>query len=92
MNLDLFSLRGKNAVVTGSSKGIGAAIAGAMAQAGANVMVHGNSTPPDAIVTWVRDAGVKAASMQGDLSDPEVCRELVDRTVRDFGISRHPGK
>ena len=85
MNLDLFSLRGKNAVVTGSSKGIGAAIAAAMAEAGANVTVHGNSTPPDGVVARVRDAGVKAASVQGDLSDPEVCRKLVDRTVRDFG-------
>ena len=85
MNLDLFSLRGKNAAVTGSSKGIGAAIAVALAEAGASVTVHGNSTPPDAVLARVRNTGVKAAAVQGDLSDPEVCRELVDRTVREFG-------
>lgn len=85
MNLDLFSLRGKNAAVTGSSKGIGAAIALAFAEAGANVTLHGNTTSPDVVLARVRNTGVKAAAVQGDLSDPEVCRELVDRTVGDFG-------
>ena len=85
MNLDLFSLYGKNAVVTGSSKGIGAAIALAFAEAGANVTLHGNTTSPDVVLARVRNTGVKAAAVQGDLSNPEVCRELVDRTVGDFG-------
>lgn len=85
MILDLFSLRGKNAVVTGSSKGIGAAIAVALAEAGANVTVHGNSTSPDGVLAGVRSTGVNAIAIQGDLSDPEVCRELVERSVTEFG-------
>lgn len=85
MILDLFSLRDKNALVTGSSKGIGAAIALAFAETGANVTLHGNTTSPDVVLARVRNTGVKAAAVQGDLSDPEVCREFVDRTVREFG-------
>jgi NAD(P)-dependent dehydrogenase (short-subunit alcohol dehydrogenase family) len=42
--LDLFSLKGKNALVTGSAQGLGAGIAIAFAQAGANVTLHGYDT------------------------------------------------
>jgi len=41
MNLDLFSLHGKNALVTGSRPGLGAGIAIGLAEAGANGVVHG---------------------------------------------------
>ena len=43
MILDSFNLKGKAALVTGSSRGLGAGIAVALAQAGANVAVHGSS-------------------------------------------------
>ena len=43
MILEAFELNGKNALVTGSSRGLGAAIAIALAQAGANVGCHGRS-------------------------------------------------
>ncbi len=43
MILETFRLKGKNALVTGSSRGLGAAIAIALAQAGANVGCHGRS-------------------------------------------------
>ena len=43
MILETFQLKGKNALVTGSSRGLGAAIAIALAQAGANVGCHGRS-------------------------------------------------
>jgi 2-dehydro-3-deoxy-D-gluconate 5-dehydrogenase len=45
MILDKFQLSGRNALVTGSSRGLGAAIALALAQAGANVGCHGKSDP-----------------------------------------------
>ena len=48
MILDKFNLNGKTALVTGSSRGLGAAIAMALAQAGANVAVHGSGTAPKA--------------------------------------------
>lgn len=44
MILEAFKLKDKNALVTGSSRGLGAAIAIALAQAGANVGCHGRST------------------------------------------------
>ena len=43
MILEAFRLTGKNALVTGSSRGLGAAIAVALAEAGANVALHGSS-------------------------------------------------
>ena len=42
MNLDAFNLTGKNALVTGSRTGLGRAMAIGLAEAGANVMVHGS--------------------------------------------------
>ena len=42
MILDKFSLKGKTALVTGSSRGLGAAIAVALAEAGANIAIHGS--------------------------------------------------
>jgi 2-deoxy-D-gluconate 3-dehydrogenase len=85
MILDSFQLSAKNALVTGSSKGIGAAIVVALAEAGANVAVHGNSTPADAVLGRVRKIGVNALAVHGDVADPEVCHELVERTVCRFG-------
>jgi len=48
MILERFSLKGKTALVTGSSRGLGAAIALALAEAGANVAVHGSRAVPQA--------------------------------------------
>ncbi len=45
--LELFQLSGKTALVTGSSAGLGAAIALALAEAGADVICHGNSRPAE---------------------------------------------
>jgi 2-deoxy-D-gluconate 3-dehydrogenase len=83
---DAFSLRGKNALVTGSRTGLGAAIAVALAEAGANVVVHGRSTTGmDAVCVAIREAGGKAITATGDVAQPEVCDELVDITVRGLG-------
>jgi NAD(P)-dependent dehydrogenase (short-subunit alcohol dehydrogenase family) len=46
--LDAFKLEGKTALVTGASAGLGAAIAVALAEAGADVACHGNTRSPDA--------------------------------------------
>jgi 2-deoxy-D-gluconate 3-dehydrogenase len=81
-----FSVRGKNALVTGSRTGLGAAIAIGLAQAGANVVVHGRSTAGmDAVCAAIRDAGGKALTAVGDVAQPEVCEKLVDITTREFG-------
>ena len=85
MILDSFRLSGKNALVTGSQKGLGAAIAIALAQAGANVALHCRSADPKETAESVRASGVGAVSLRGDVADAEVCEELVDGTVRQFG-------
>ena len=86
MNLGVFSLQGRNALVTGSRSGIGAGIAVAMAEAGANVVVHDRSDGGiEEVCTKVRAAGAKAAVSMGDVADPGVCQSIVETTVREFG-------
>jgi 2-deoxy-D-gluconate 3-dehydrogenase len=85
MILDSFRLAGANALVTGSHRGLGAGIAIALAQAGANVACHGRTADGSAITDEVRRAGQKSFYMQADLADRKVCVELVERTVREFG-------
>lgn len=83
--LNKFSLKGKTALVTGSSRGLGAAIAVALAQAGANVAVHGSGAAPEATQHKVEAAGAKALALAGDVGSPEVCASLVEDTVEHFG-------
>jgi 2-deoxy-D-gluconate 3-dehydrogenase len=85
MTHDPFRLDGLNALVTGASTGIGAAIAEALATAGANVACHGNSQSPKATCAAVERAGQKALSVEGDLSQPETPARLVDSVLQRFG-------
>jgi 2-deoxy-D-gluconate 3-dehydrogenase len=85
MVLDSFNLSGKNALVTGSQKGLGAAMAIALAEAGANVAVHGRSADPQKTAEAVREKGVKAISLRGDIADPKFCEEITEKTIRDLG-------
>lgn len=85
MILEKFSLRGKAALVTGSSRGLGAAIAAAMAEAGANVAVHGSSAPPDGTRRRVAEYGAQTVALVGDVGDREVCARLVQETVNSLG-------
>jgi 3-oxoacyl-[acyl-carrier protein] reductase len=65
-------LNGKNALVTGSSAGIGAAIARRLAEEGARVIVHGrNAERAEAVVASIRATGGDAAYALGDLSSDE---------------------
>jgi len=83
---DAFSLKGKGALVTGSRTGLGAAIAVGLAQAGANVVVHGRSTKDmDRVCAAIQNAGSRAITDVGDVAEPAVCERLVDLTVREFG-------
>lgn len=85
MILDQFKLDGKNALVTGSQQGLGAGIALALAEAGANVACHGLFPEPNDISDKVRALGRKSIYMHGDVSDAKVCEELVERTVKELG-------
>jgi 2-dehydro-3-deoxy-D-gluconate 5-dehydrogenase len=85
MILDKFRLDGKVALVTGASAGLGAAIAVALAEAGADVMAHGNSRPPDTTCETIRRAGRRGHAIRGDLADRETPRRLVSGVLEEFG-------
>jgi 2-deoxy-D-gluconate 3-dehydrogenase len=68
--LDKFHLDGKLALVTGSATGLGAAIALAMAEAGASVACHGNRRPADKTSETIRSLGRTSRGFAADLSKP----------------------
>jgi 2-deoxy-D-gluconate 3-dehydrogenase len=83
--LDRFRLDGKKALVTGSASGLGAAIAIALAEAGAAVACHGNRRPADATAEHIRATGAQAQSFSADLSDAKGADKLFEAVVSDFG-------
>lgn len=85
MILDRFKLDGKIALVTGASTGLGAAIAVALAEAGADVACHGNTHSPDATCAAVTAQSRTALAVTGDLADPGVGQRLVEETIARFG-------
>jgi 2-deoxy-D-gluconate 3-dehydrogenase len=80
-----FRLDGTVALVTGAATGIGAAIAEALAQAGADVACHGNQRAADATAERVRSSDKRALALRGDLGKKETARALVDATVEGLG-------
>lgn len=83
--LDLFSLKGRNALITGSGQGLGAGMAIAFAQAGANVTLHNYDKVLDETIAEIEKTGVKYICRSGDVCDRSVGRMLVDETVSAFG-------
>jgi len=83
--MGLFSLEGRVALVTGASRGLGAAIALGLAEAGADVAVHGNTHSPDETCARVRALGRRAAAVVGDVGDARTPDRLVGETVSALG-------
>jgi 2-deoxy-D-gluconate 3-dehydrogenase len=80
-----FRLDGAVALVTGASAGLGAAMAVALAEAGADVAAHGNTRSPDGTCARIEATGRRAARLVGDLSDRAVSGRLVDETIAALG-------
>lgn len=80
-------LQGKRALVTGASRGIGAAIAKRLAADGANVAItyERSTEQARAVVTAIEGHGGRGLALQASSADPAAVREAVDRTVQAFG-------
>src|ERR1700674_6055278 len=85
MSLEIFQLNGKNALVTGSHRGLGAAIAVALARAGANVGCHGRDPQPGAACDEIRAAGRATFYFPADLAEPKAGLGLIEKMISEFG-------
>lgn len=83
--LGQFKLDGRIALVTGAATGLGQAMAIALAEAGADLVCHGNSRSPDDTVRAISSLGRNSISVKGDLSRREMSAVLVDSTLEHFG-------
>lgn len=81
------NLKGKIALVTGGSRGIGAAIAKRLALEGADVAIGFSASPDRAaeVLDELKRSGVKAAAFKADQADPAQVKELVKSVVKQFG-------
>lgn len=83
--LDQFRLRRKTALVTGASAGIGAAVAVALAEAGADVICHGNTHPAQHTCEAIARMGCRAFALQADLGEPAAAVGLFQRACQ-YGV------
>jgi 3-oxoacyl-[acyl-carrier protein] reductase len=88
-------LRGKNALVTGSSRGLGKQYALDLARAGANVIIHdvneeaaaqfGEAASGSAVAAQIMELGVKSRFIAADMSDPKQVKALISQSLETLG-------
>ena len=84
--LDMFSLEGRTALVTGGGGGIGSALAEALGAAGCSVAVAGRSREPlEAAVGRIEAAGARGLAVTADVTDEAESTRMVDEVVGQFG-------
>lgn len=80
------NLDGRVAIVTGASRGIGAATARALAQGGASLALAARDERAlDRLATEIRQGGGSAVAVPTDISDPAAIGRLIERTIGEFG-------
>ncbi|KAK9378049.1 uncharacterized protein V2V93DRAFT_329877 [Kockiozyma suomiensis] len=84
---DIFSLKGKNALITGASQGIGLAIAQAFAKAGANIVLGYNSSPAaiETAAALAKETGVTVIAEKIPVADASAINAAFDRAVSELG-------
>ncbi|MBQ3426109.1 MAG: 3-oxoacyl-[Clostridia bacterium] len=80
-------LKGKTAIITGSGRGIGKAVAVKLASLGANIVINDipASADADATAEEIRGMGAQCISIKGDITDINDVKALVDGAVKEFG-------
>jgi len=81
------NIRNKRALITGASRGVGAATALQLAKAGCKVAINYNQSLERAeqVAAQCREAGAEAILLQGDVAEDAVCRSMVEQTLSVFG-------
>ena len=86
MTLNLFSLAGKRALVTGSSRGIGFGIAAALAGAGASVILNArDKVALGAAAAKLAEAGADVKALAFDVTSEETVNEAIEHATREIG-------
>lgn len=78
-------LKNKNVFVTGSSRGIGLAIATAFAKEGANIVLNGRKEISKDLIAQIKAYGVDCIGVTGDISDFESCGQMLQETEEKLG-------
>jgi 3-oxoacyl-[acyl-carrier protein] reductase len=78
-------VKGKNVFITGSTRGIGAAIAEAFAKAGANIVLNGRGEIPQEKIDAITAYGVSCVGVSGDISDYEKAGEMIKEAEEKLG-------
>lgn len=81
------SMKGRTAIVTGGSRGIGRAICLELARRGANVVFSyaGNTVAAEDTLAQLQALGIKVIALQGDVTDAQAAKVLVDTAVKEMG-------
>lgn len=84
-SMNFFSLKGKNAIVTGGNGGLGQAFSTALAKAGANVLVPSLVDDDGSTKKLVEDCGVEYKFMETDITADGQCKKVVEECVKLWG-------
>lgn len=84
-SMDWFSLKGKNALVTGGNTGLGQTFSLALAKGGANVMAVSIMEDDHETREWVEQCGADYAYLHADITEDGECRKVVDSCVEKWG-------
>lgn len=85
MKKDIFSLKGKVAVVTGGNRGIGKVVAGYLADAGADIVLFDLDDPTETAVGIAKEYGVRSFGLVCDVTDPRQVRDCMEKAAETMG-------